>query len=369
MTTVQTATDFGTQSEDMDAINQYMRTKKIINNAAFPIKDDFIRWWDNLGFYDKNFSQDIYDEARTRRNKFDLANVKNEADRAEIQRVITTGQTTEQMQGKKRPPVLSTGEVGASTKKKTSSTGGTLTTSNRSMIKQGSKGDDVVAWQQILGVKADGNFGPGTYQATIAWQKAHGLKADGIVGPDTWRIAEPPKPASTDSAFAPSPSMPSKPVLQRGSRGADVSQWQGIVGIKPPTGFFGDLTVARTKELQKLNGIPQTGIVDAKTWAAGMKGQTMFAPTASPASFATPAPKPAQKPAAPANVAQAPAREESKPKKVAKAATKKVQQAMQASTFDFTKWPTWVQFVAGGTAVAGIVYGIFTGTHQTARRH
>ena len=50
-------------------------------------------------------------------------------------------------------------------------------------------GMDVAAWQAIIGVKADGVFGPGTESATIAWQKAHGLTADGIVGPASRRVA------------------------------------------------------------------------------------------------------------------------------------------------------------------------------------
>src|SRR4029079_2823656 len=103
MGNINTDTNFGAQIEDMDAINDYMRSKVIVNNAAYTYKDDFIRWWDNLGWYDKNFSSSAYDEARTRRNKFDLANVKNAAEKANVERVITTGITTEEMQGKPRP--------------------------------------------------------------------------------------------------------------------------------------------------------------------------------------------------------------------------------------------------------------------------
>ncbi len=56
-------------------------------------------------------------------------------------------------------------------------------------IRRGSTGPDVVAWQQIIGVTADGQFGPQTEAATKAWQQSHGLNPDGIVGPLTWAAA------------------------------------------------------------------------------------------------------------------------------------------------------------------------------------
>lgn len=54
------------------------------------------------------------------------------------------------------------------------------------LLKTGSKGDDVKKLQGILGLTADGVFGPATAKAVTAWQSAHGLTADGIVGPATW---------------------------------------------------------------------------------------------------------------------------------------------------------------------------------------
>ena len=48
---------------------------------------------------------------------------------------------------------------------------------------------DIKDWQTVVGVKADGKFGPGTLAATKKWQAAHGIKADGIVGPSSWEAA------------------------------------------------------------------------------------------------------------------------------------------------------------------------------------
>ena len=56
-------------------------------------------------------------------------------------------------------------------------------------IKQGSTGPDVMLWQTIIGVTADGKFGPGTAAATKTWQASKGLTADGIVGPQSWSKA------------------------------------------------------------------------------------------------------------------------------------------------------------------------------------
>ncbi len=56
----------------------------------------------------------------------------------------------------------------------------------RPVLRRPMKGPDVAAWQAIVGVTADGDFGPKTETATRAWQKAHGLVADGVVGRKTW---------------------------------------------------------------------------------------------------------------------------------------------------------------------------------------
>lgn len=55
-------------------------------------------------------------------------------------------------------------------------------------IQRGSKGDAVKRAQRILGITADGDFGPKTYAAVVAFQLANGLGADGIVGPKTWAV-------------------------------------------------------------------------------------------------------------------------------------------------------------------------------------
>lgn len=52
-------------------------------------------------------------------------------------------------------------------------------------LQQGIKGDNVKQLQTLLGITADGDFGPLTKQAVIAFQQKNGLTPDGIVGPQT----------------------------------------------------------------------------------------------------------------------------------------------------------------------------------------
>lgn len=57
------------------------------------------------------------------------------------------------------------------------------------LIKRGSKGEAVMIWQVIVGMRGkdiDGDFGPATEAATRKFQKAHGLDVDGIVGKFSW---------------------------------------------------------------------------------------------------------------------------------------------------------------------------------------
>lgn len=58
-------------------------------------------------------------------------------------------------------------------------------------LRKGSKGDDVKRLQTALGIKSDGDFGPGTEAAVEAFQNNHGLAADGVAGPMTWKVLKP----------------------------------------------------------------------------------------------------------------------------------------------------------------------------------
>ena len=64
-----------------------------------------------------------------------------------------------------------------------------------SVLKSGSKGDDVKALQATLGklgfsVAADGIFGEKTHAAIITMQTIFGYDADGMAGPATLKLIE-----------------------------------------------------------------------------------------------------------------------------------------------------------------------------------
>jgi peptidoglycan hydrolase-like protein with peptidoglycan-binding domain len=53
------------------------------------------------------------------------------------------------------------------------------------LLKKGSTGEDVKRLQRVLGLPADGVFGPNTEASLKKWQAANGLAADGIAGDKT----------------------------------------------------------------------------------------------------------------------------------------------------------------------------------------
>lgn len=67
-------------------------------------------------------------------------------------------------------------------------------------LKRGSKGDEVKKLQKLLGLTADGDFGPKTEAAVKEFQKKNGLVADGVVGAKTWAILDKTSTTSTTNS-------------------------------------------------------------------------------------------------------------------------------------------------------------------------
>jgi peptidoglycan hydrolase-like protein with peptidoglycan-binding domain len=119
-----------------------------------------------------------------------------------------------------------------------------------SILKRGMKGAPVKRLQEKLGVKADGDFGPGTEKALREAQKAAGVAVDGIAGPDTF------------SALG----LNELVLLRVGTRGATVKRLQEALGIEAD-GRFGPGTEKAVRAFQEANGLGADGLAGPETLA------------------------------------------------------------------------------------------------------
>ena len=102
MSTVEETSSFwlATDNQDLTAINAYMHSQPLNNAESKVLFDDWVSWYEGLGFFDLHVNDgQTYDTARNKRNAFNVANATSDAERAQIQAVITAGQTSEQDAG------------------------------------------------------------------------------------------------------------------------------------------------------------------------------------------------------------------------------------------------------------------------------
>jgi peptidoglycan hydrolase-like protein with peptidoglycan-binding domain len=121
-----------------------------------------------------------------------------------------------------------------------------------------------------------GYFGPLTLSTVKRLQQLNGLPVTGYLGPLTWRAAW---TGTYWLATSPS-SVPAFP----GTRWYHYGDWNNIIkafqnqmharGYFPPgTGQYGPLTLAMTKQLQRLNGLIPNGEIGPNTWALAWTGR------------------------------------------------------------------------------------------------
>jgi peptidoglycan hydrolase-like protein with peptidoglycan-binding domain len=151
-----------------------------------------------------------------------------------------------------------------------------------SIWKVGSTGDKVRDIQKIVGVTADGVFGPKTEAAVRQWQSNLGIGADGAWGPATEEathnlfvfLANLPAVAEVapDNAFFAALADARQQVLRQGSTGGAVKILQvGLNGRGYPLvgdGIFGAGTDGAVRRFQSDNGLAADGIVGPQTWNA-----------------------------------------------------------------------------------------------------
>ncbi len=160
-----------------------------------------------------------------------------------------------------------------------------VTASGYPLLAQGATGANVTLAQKVIGVTADGRFGPITAAALGTWQSRHRVPATKKLDNPTWATMIYLKlvPARA-SALSPYTNV----VLRRGSTGTAVKALQKALGGLVVDGSFGPATEARVKAYQKTKSLLVNGIVDRKVWFALMGAVVTAAPVAGSTATSSP---------------------------------------------------------------------------------
>ena len=87
------------QADDMDAINVYMGNQKPQTKKAAEVRDEWIRWWEDLSWMEKALDGPTYDKARNLRTEYNRANAVTPKEKASVEKTVKTGLTTEVLEG------------------------------------------------------------------------------------------------------------------------------------------------------------------------------------------------------------------------------------------------------------------------------
>ncbi len=167
-------------------------------------------------------------------------------------------------------------------------------------LRRGDRGPEVAEAQRLLAkhgypCRAAGErftpdyaFGPTTEGSVRAFQQEKGLPRTGVVDAATWRALQgsPHSGAQQQEQQRQqqqkerrgSTRPNQRPTLRQGDRGPDVEEAQELIialgyvvssvagKTMTPDGSFGGTTVKSVKEIQKMAGLPQSGVIDGPTW-------------------------------------------------------------------------------------------------------
>jgi peptidoglycan hydrolase-like protein with peptidoglycan-binding domain len=143
------------------------------------------------------------------------------------------------------------------------------TASGYPLLAQGASGPDVALAQKVIGVTADGRFGPVTATALGTWQTRHGLSATKKLDNATWSKMVALKLIPSRASANPLEQYVNV-VLKRGSTGTAVKALQRAIGKLTVDGSYGPATEARVKEYQASKRLTVNGITDKPVWNALM---------------------------------------------------------------------------------------------------
>lgn len=148
------------------------------------------------------------------------------------------------------------------------------------LLKYGSRGNEVTTLQQTLGdkgylsVNPTGYYGSLTQDAVIRFQQDNGLSVDGIAGNNT-------QSALYASGSGTSSGM--SPTVRYGSSGWAVTDLQnllnkyGYYNYGSITGYFGSVTRTAVINFQKANGLMADGVVGTNTWKKLYSSNVVYA--------------------------------------------------------------------------------------------
>lgn len=138
-------------------------------------------------------------------------------------------------------------------------------------LMQGQQGQAVAEVQRLLGIPADGVFGPGTRAAVEAFQHsvqiAPGTEALGMVGKTTLRTL-----MSVKHQWIAAPSLDEvrtgHRLLWQGQAGPAVKELQRLLGLAPvlQDGGFGPNTQAAVQDFQFISGVPIPPGLEGVVW-------------------------------------------------------------------------------------------------------
>ena len=97
-----TTTDERGIDADLAAIDVYMTSAWPKTTRATKLQDEWKVWFNKLDFYARHVEpglENIYNEARNRRNEFNIANAVSEEQKQAVANVIHTGVTSEEQHG------------------------------------------------------------------------------------------------------------------------------------------------------------------------------------------------------------------------------------------------------------------------------
>ena len=89
-------------SDDLEAIDRYMKETPLHTKEAARLRDEWIKWWDGLWWFEKQTDSNLFDIARNKKNAFNLANARDPIERADIKESLKTAVTSEELRGDPR---------------------------------------------------------------------------------------------------------------------------------------------------------------------------------------------------------------------------------------------------------------------------